>query len=86
MSFLPTMSALAHKTRFFTLTSKHEQESGVVIINKEKSLMGLMSTCRMNDKRERTEVTYSRVYGDKEVMTKITIQRVNEIGTKDTFH
>jgi hypothetical protein len=79
LSFLPTMSALVHKTRFFDLTSKHEQESGVVVINKEKSLMGLMSTCRMNDKRERTEVTYSRVHGDKEVMPKITIHRVMKL-------
>ncbi|KAI9279197.1 mannosyltransferase putative-domain-containing protein [Umbelopsis sp. AD052] len=66
LSFLPTMSPLVHKTRFFTLTSKHEQESGVVVIDKQKALLGLMSTCRMNDKRERSEVTYSRVHGDKE--------------------
>lgn len=74
LSFLPTMSALVHKSRYFTLISKHEQESGVVVINKEKSLLGLMSTCRMIDKRERTEVTYSRKHGDKEVMKKITVQ------------
>jgi Mannosyltransferase putative len=79
LSFLPTMSPLVHKTRFFTLSSKHEQESGVVVIDKQKSLLGLMSACRMNDKRERTEVTYSRVHGDKEVNTKLTIQLANDV-------
>lgn len=67
LSFLPTMSSLVRKTRWFTLRSSHEQESGVVVIDKRKSILGLMSTCKMNDKRERDEVTYDRVHGDKEV-------------------
>ncbi|CAO3657949.1 unnamed protein product [Umbelopsis ramanniana] len=66
LSFLPTMSSLVRKTRWFTLRSSHEQESGVVVIDKRKAVLGLMSTCKMNDKRERDEVTYDRVHGDKE--------------------
>ncbi|GAB5593839.1 hypothetical protein Unana1_08739 [Umbelopsis nana] len=66
LSFLPTMSSLVRKTRWFTLRSSHEQESGVVVIDKRKSILGLLSTCKMNDKRERDEVTYEHVHGDKE--------------------
>ncbi|CAM0135878.1 unnamed protein product [Umbelopsis sp. WA50703] len=66
LSFLPTMSSLVRKTRWFRLRSSHEQESGVVVIDKRRSILGLMSTCKMNDKRERDRVTYDHVHGDKE--------------------
>ncbi|KAL0089167.1 mannosyltransferase putative-domain-containing protein [Phycomyces blakesleeanus] len=65
-SFLPTVSSHALNTRWWTARSAHEQESGVVIMDKRKCLLGLLSTCKMNDKRERDEVTYKHVHGDKE--------------------
>ncbi|KAI9318129.1 mannosyltransferase putative-domain-containing protein [Dichotomocladium elegans] len=65
-SFLPTMSSFVGRTRWWHLKSAHEQESGVVVIDKRKSLLGLLSTCKMNDRREREEVTYKHIHGDKE--------------------
>lgn len=65
--FLPTMSSLVPNTRWWKYTSAHEQESGVVVIDKKKSLLGLLSTCKMNGKRERDEVSYKHIHGDKEV-------------------
>ncbi|KAI9358461.1 mannosyltransferase putative-domain-containing protein [Pilaira anomala] len=65
-SFLPTMSSLVNETRWFRGTSSHEQESGVVVMNKKKSLLGLLSTCKLNALVERDEVVYKHVYGDKE--------------------
>jgi hypothetical protein len=68
-SFLPTTSSLVPKTRWFKGTSSHEQESGVVVMNKKKSLLGLLSTCKLNGITERDEVVYKHVHGDKEVHT-----------------
>ncbi|KAI7855018.1 mannosyltransferase putative-domain-containing protein [Circinella umbellata] len=65
-SFLPTMSSLVETTRWWNFKSAHEQESGVVVINKKRSLLGLLATCKMNDKKERDQVTYKHVHGDKE--------------------
>lgn len=65
-SFLPTMSPLVPKTRWFKGTSSHEQESGVVVMDKKKSLLGLLSTCKLNGITERDEVVYKHVHGDKE--------------------
>ncbi|OAD07974.1 glycosyltransferase family 71 protein, partial [Mucor lusitanicus CBS 277.49] len=65
-SFLPSMSSFVPNSRWFKQESVHEQESGVVIMNKRKALLGLLSTCKLNSKTEREEVVYKRVYGDKE--------------------
>ncbi|KAI8393583.1 mannosyltransferase putative-domain-containing protein [Radiomyces spectabilis] len=65
-SFLPTKSSFVEKSRWWKVTSAHEQESGVVVINKKKSLLGLLSTCKMNDREERTKVSYKHSHGDKE--------------------
>ncbi|KAI9279058.1 mannosyltransferase putative-domain-containing protein [Umbelopsis sp. AD052] len=66
LSFLPSYSTQISRSRWWSLTSSHEQESGVVVINKSKSLLGLLSSCKMNAKKERDEVTYKHVHGDKE--------------------
>ncbi|KAI7907770.1 mannosyltransferase putative-domain-containing protein [Cokeromyces recurvatus] len=65
-SFLPTMSSLVPNTRWFKGLSSHEQESGIVVIDKRKSLLGLLSTCKLNGLTERDEVVYKHVHGDKE--------------------
>ncbi|KAG0167694.1 hypothetical protein DFQ28_005802 [Apophysomyces sp. BC1034] len=65
-SFLPTYSSLMENTRWWRLISAHEQESGVVVIHKKKSLLGLLASCKMNDQQERDQVTYKHVHGDKE--------------------
>lgn len=65
-SFLPTTSLLVPKTRWFQGTSSHEQESGVIVMNKRKSLLGLLSACKLNGQNERDQVVYRHVHGDKE--------------------
>jgi hypothetical protein len=67
-SFLPSVSSLVPKSRWWNYKSAHEQESGVVVIDKRRSLLGLLATCKINAKRERTEVSYKHVHGDKEVI------------------
>ncbi|KAI8376711.1 mannosyltransferase putative-domain-containing protein [Choanephora cucurbitarum] len=65
-SFLPTFSSYVKESRWWKTTSAHEQESGIVVMNKKKVLLGLLSTCKMNDKQERDKVSYKHVHGDKE--------------------
>ncbi|KAL7323854.1 hypothetical protein PS15p_210451 [Mucor circinelloides] len=65
-SFLPSMSSFVPHSRWFKQVSTHEQESGVIVMNKRKALLGLLSTCKLNSKTERDELVYKRVYGDKE--------------------
>ncbi|KXN73108.1 glycosyltransferase family 71 protein [Conidiobolus coronatus NRRL 28638] len=50
---------------WFTGKSEHIQESGMVLIDKAKHLTPLLTTALLNKKVER-ELTYKRVYGDKE--------------------
>lgn len=71
-SFLPTMSSFVRETRWWRLLSAHEQESGVVVIDKKRALLGLLATCKMNDFRERDQVTYKHMHGDKEVGIHVT--------------
>lgn len=66
-SFLPTYSTYVEQSRWWKKTSAHEQESGIVVMDKKKVLFGLLSTCKMNDKQERDKVSYRHSHGDKEV-------------------
>jgi hypothetical protein len=66
-SFLPTHSNYVEQTRWWKTTSTHEQESGIVLVDKRKALFGLLATCKMNDKNERDKVSYKHSHGDKEV-------------------
>ncbi|KAI9265899.1 mannosyltransferase putative-domain-containing protein [Helicostylum pulchrum] len=65
-SFLPTYSSYLEQSRWWKTTSAHEQESGVVLMDKRKVLFGLLATCKMNDKNERDKVSYKHSHGDKE--------------------
>ncbi|KAF9132097.1 hypothetical protein BGW39_000816 [Mortierella sp. 14UC] len=65
-SILPIMSSFPPKSRMFNLLTAHEQESGVVVINKKTRFLGLLGTCKMNDKWERDLITYEVFHGDKE--------------------
>ncbi|OLL22588.1 putative alpha-1,3-mannosyltransferase MNN15 [Neolecta irregularis DAH-3] len=44
----------------------YEQESGVVVIDKMRTLSGLLMTCHMNLKRQREKISYVHFLGDKE--------------------
>jgi hypothetical protein len=76
------MSPLVPKTRWFKGTSSHEQESGVVVMDKKKSLLGLLSTCKLNGITERDEVVYKHVHGDKEVGRNIKNIFLNTLNAK----
>ncbi|KAF9408433.1 hypothetical protein BGZ94_002312 [Podila epigama] len=65
-SILPTMSSFPPISRSFNLLSSHEQESGVVLINKRTRFVGMLATCKMNSKWERDLVSYRKFHGDKE--------------------
>ncbi|KAF9428024.1 hypothetical protein BGZ94_003549 [Podila epigama] len=65
-SIMPIMSSFPKTTRWWRGTSSHEQESGVVMINKRKRYQGLLSVCKMNMKYERDFYSYQVFYGDKE--------------------
>ncbi|KAG0331835.1 hypothetical protein BG004_001485 [Podila humilis] len=65
-SIMPTMSSFPKTTRWFRGLSAHEQESGVVVINKRTRFQGLLAVCKMNMKWERDLHSYKVFYGDKE--------------------
>ncbi|KAI9311492.1 mannosyltransferase putative-domain-containing protein [Dichotomocladium elegans] len=65
-SFLTTWSSFVPRSRWWNLQSAHEQEASVVAIDKKRALLGLLSTCKMNDQRERDHATYRHSHGDKE--------------------
>ncbi|KAF9086359.1 hypothetical protein BGX23_008936 [Mortierella sp. AD031] len=65
-SILPIMSSFPPKSRMFNLLTTHEQESGVVVINKKTRFLGTLAVCKMNGKWERDLVTYKIFHGDKE--------------------
>ncbi|OUM64547.1 glycosyltransferase family 71 protein, partial [Piromyces sp. E2] len=59
---LPETKAL----RFWNEISQHEMESSTVVINKTKNIVGLLSVCKLNEGRIRTNAVYKYVHGDKE--------------------
>ena len=52
--------------RFWNEASMHEMESSTVVIHKTRNLLGLLSTCKLNERQIRDDVVYQYVYGDKE--------------------
>ncbi|KAG0276493.1 hypothetical protein BGZ95_007470 [Linnemannia exigua] len=62
----PFMSNIPLNSRSFRGTTAHEQESGVVLIDKKRRLSALLSVCKMNSFWERDLSVYQTFYGDKE--------------------
>ncbi|KXS15448.1 glycosyltransferase family 71 protein [Gonapodya prolifera JEL478] len=64
----PVPSYLTAQNAFLGRKSAHQQESGVVAVDKTRAhnFYGLLTTCKMNCEEERDKVVYKRVYGDKE--------------------
>jgi hypothetical protein len=58
-------SEFSQEFRIFQGKTKHEQESGVVLIDKLHALPGLLAVCSLNVGKYR-KVTYKVVFGDKE--------------------
>jgi len=52
--------------RYWKEETSHEMESSTVVINKTKNILGLLSVCKLNEKRIRDDVVYNHVHGDKE--------------------
>ncbi|TPX45900.1 hypothetical protein SeMB42_g01139 [Synchytrium endobioticum] len=64
-TLLPDPSDLYKQSRIFKELSVHEQDSGVVVLDKVRSFHGLLAVCKMNGHNEHTEV-YKHMHGDKE--------------------
>lgn len=60
------LSDSVKETRMYRQVSGHEQESGIVIMNKNERLFSLLAACKMNGQIERDRVIYKEFYGDKE--------------------
>jgi hypothetical protein len=60
----PHSEALRNSTMYNDV-SDHWQESGVVVIDKRRRLLGLLAACRLNDGPERKEI-HAWTHGDKE--------------------
>lgn len=65
LDLIPYPSETALLSRWLTDRSQHEQESGVVVLDKKKNLIGLLAACLMNSAKHREE-SYSHFWGDKE--------------------
>ncbi|KAI1317076.1 hypothetical protein EDD11_009059 [Mortierella claussenii] len=65
-SATPVLSTFPKISRMFRKTSAHEQESGVVLINKHTRFLGMLAVCKSNGKWERDLVSYTVFHGDKE--------------------
>ncbi|OUM69167.1 glycosyltransferase family 71 protein, partial [Piromyces sp. E2] len=52
--------------RFWNEESAHEMESSTVVIDKSRTILGLLATCKFNEQRIREDVVYQKVHGDKE--------------------
>ncbi|KAJ3247749.1 hypothetical protein HDU78_003241 [Chytriomyces hyalinus] len=66
--FVPYASKYSESLRFQKKDTVHEQESGVVLIDKSRTdvLHALLTTAKMNMKVERDGITYKMMHGDKE--------------------
>jgi len=53
-------------SRFYNELSSHEMESSTVVIDKSRRLLGILQTCKFNERRIRDRVVYQKVFGDKE--------------------
>jgi hypothetical protein len=58
-------SYVARKTRTWFNLTEHEQESGVVVINKKTRFAGILGVTRLNDYHER-RILHANTHGDKE--------------------
>jgi len=81
---LPETKAL----RFWNEETAHEMESSTVVINKSKTILGLLAVCKFNEQRIRDDVVYKHVHGDKETFWMgfdMARQHFNEIPLPSVF-
>jgi hypothetical protein len=65
-SILPRpLSPTLLSSRYYNEISGYEQDSGVVLINKQMNLFGLLGACLLNAKKER-QILHEMSHGDKE--------------------
>ncbi|KAF8952225.1 hypothetical protein BGZ46_003617 [Entomortierella lignicola] len=65
-AYLPSVSNHPSKTRWFRSKGDQDQDSGVVVLNKNIHFLGLLAICKMNDVLERNQATYRATWGEKE--------------------
>jgi len=74
--------------RFWNEETAHEMESSTVVIDKSRVILGLLATCKFNEKDVRDEVVYKYVHGDKETFWMsfdMARQHYNEIPLPSVF-
>jgi hypothetical protein len=54
------------ESRYWNEKTAHEMESSTVVINKTKTILGLLAVCKLNEQKIRDNVVYKHVHGDKE--------------------
>ena len=52
--------------RFWNEESAHEMESSTVVIDKSRTILGVLAVCKFNEQKIRDDVVYKHVHGDKE--------------------
>ncbi|KXS19253.1 glycosyltransferase family 71 protein [Gonapodya prolifera JEL478] len=64
----PVPEALKSQNAMLAGKSSHQQESGVVAVDKSRisNIYGLLTTCKLNTAETRDKAVYNRVFGDKE--------------------
>jgi hypothetical protein len=67
-SYVLNPSSYSRENRYLTRLTIHEQESGVVLIDKSQPhiMHGMLTVCKMNSNTERDKNTYKHIHGDKE--------------------
>jgi len=74
--------------RYWNEETAHEVESSTVVIDKSKTLLGLLAVCKFNEQEIRDEVVYKHVHGDKETFWMgfdMARQHYNEIPLPSVF-
>jgi hypothetical protein len=66
VSILRSPSPYLMSTRMWHLRTLHEMESGVVVFDKHRNLLPLLSVAKLNSGILRDAVIYERLYGDKD--------------------
>lgn len=65
-SFIKNPLPETKNNRILNKKSNYEIESSTVVIQKTKTLLGLLNVCKLNEKEIRSKVVYTMVHGDKE--------------------
>ncbi|ORX84014.1 hypothetical protein BCR32DRAFT_137449 [Anaeromyces robustus] len=75
-------------SRFWNELTSHEMESSTVVIDKSRTILGILAVCKFNEQQIRDDVVYKRVHGDKETFWMgfdMARQHYNEVPLPSVF-